>query len=83
MADTPFRTSSHVHMAVMQETVVVDALLVAAGRSPNVAGLGLEAAGVQYNAGCSNVGAIAACGHHLQHCSECLGAVQSIARGST
>ena len=33
----------------LQETVIVDALLVAAGRSPNVASLGLEAAGVQYN----------------------------------
>lgn len=32
-----------------QETVVVDALLVAAGRSPNVSGLGLEAAGVDYD----------------------------------
>ena len=27
----------------------MDALLVATGRSPNVAGLGLEAAGVQYS----------------------------------
>lgn len=27
----------------------MDALLVAAGRSPNVAGLGLEAAGVDYD----------------------------------
>ena len=32
-----------------QETIIVDALLVATGRSPNVAGLGLEAAGVQYS----------------------------------
>lgn len=36
-------------LAFLQEVVIVDALLVAAGRSPNVTGLGLEAAGVQYN----------------------------------
>ena len=33
----------------LQETVVVDAVLVAAGRSPNVTGLALEAAGVLYD----------------------------------
>ena len=36
-------------VVVWQEVVVVDTVLVAAGRSPNVAGLGLEAAGVQYD----------------------------------
>ena len=34
---------------VVQETIIVDALLVATGRSPNVSGLGLDAAGVQYH----------------------------------
>ena len=34
----------------VQETIIVDALLVATGRSPNVSGLGLDAAGVQYSA---------------------------------
>ncbi len=36
-------------VSALQEAVIVDALLVATGRSPNVSGLDLEAAGVQYN----------------------------------
>ena len=34
-----------------EKTVVGDALLIAAGRVPNVEGLGLEAAGVDYTPG--------------------------------
>ncbi|DBB17381.1 hypothetical protein WJX82_002237 [Trebouxia sp. C0006] len=38
------------HKDQAKETIIVDALLVATGRSPNVSGLGLDAAGVQYSA---------------------------------
>ncbi|KAA6418572.1 MAG: mercuric reductase [Trebouxia sp. A1-2] len=37
------------HKDQAKETIIVDALLVATGRSPNVSGLGLDAAGVQYD----------------------------------
>jgi pyruvate/2-oxoglutarate dehydrogenase complex dihydrolipoamide dehydrogenase (E3) component len=40
----------HVRQAGRDRTLETDALLVAAGRTPNVDGLGLEAAGVRYDA---------------------------------
>ncbi|KAL0045266.1 hypothetical protein WJX82_002237 [Trebouxia sp. C0006] len=46
-----FRMKARYHMVQStKETIIVDALLVATGRSPNVSGLGLDAAGVQYSA---------------------------------
>ena len=58
-----------------QETIIVDALLVATGRSPNVAGLGLEAAAVQYSlkdgikVGHHAVGPPCSCTKALRGCS--------------
>jgi pyruvate/2-oxoglutarate dehydrogenase complex dihydrolipoamide dehydrogenase (E3) component len=43
-------TRLHIEHGGHAETVDVDAILVASGRAPNVAGLGLEAAGVRWDA---------------------------------